>query len=118
MLELDILELISECQDVEAEDCGHNPFAYRTCDMESPASIAINVIFIYIQLRRQSNEHSPRIPMSRIAAIEQDVRNYSADGDYHKENGTEHTKDKAEGRFLDVDEGLKSECYDRLIPKV
>lgn len=56
--------------------------------------------------------------MSRIAAIEKDVRNYSTDCDYYKEDGTEHTKDKPEGSFLDVDEGLKSECYNRLIPKV
>lgn len=49
--------------------------------------------------------------MPRIAAIKQDVRNYSADRDYHKENGTKHAEYETEGSFFNVDEGLEAKRY-------
>lgn len=101
MVHLDAAELIGERQYVEAENRRHYPLGYRAGHMVLPAAVA-------------------RVPLARILALEQDVRNDASDRHHHEEDGAQNGQAKPRVRHVDVrtSQRMDGERQERLQPEV
>lgn len=99
MIKVDVSKFVSKRENVEAENCRHNPFAYRGRDVPPKSSIR-------------------RIPMPRVAAFKLNMRDDTTHSHNHEEYRAEARHYRPIISSLYGDERLEMHRYRCLIPKV